>query len=259
MLGYLSGVKKLHLIMHLPTVAFDNFDLKWTLKGLARINTHIVKRAQAMSPAVLERIYDVLDMDSEEDIIFWCVCIMAFFLLFRKSNLLPDTKQGFDPLKQLKRSDIIFTGRNIIVGIRWAKNQQFSRELMTFPLPILPGNKICPLQALKRVYNTIPAAGGAHLFQFSDGNSMTYRAFQNKLRLVLRRAEVEFPQDYSSHSFRRGGTTFAFLCGVPSEMIKTLGGWRSDSYLKYLEFPLEARIAASELMRIRIMYQDYDY
>ena len=47
--------------------------------------------------------------------------------------------------------------------------------------------------------------------------------------------------------------TFLFLCGVPGPVIKLLGNWKSDCYMKYIEFPLETRTAASELMKMRIL------
>ena len=36
------------------------------------------------------------------------------------------------------------------------------------------------------------------------------------------------------HSFRRGGATFAFRAGAPSEFIKAQGDWMSDAFLVYL-------------------------
>jgi integrase len=39
---------------------------------------------------------------------------------------------------------------------------------------------------------------------------------------------------YSGHSFRRGGASHALACGVPAEVIKAQGDWRSLSYLDYL-------------------------
>ena len=36
------------------------------------------------------------------------------------------------------------------------------------------------------------------------------------------------------------------------ELIKELGGWRSDCYLRYLDFPMEARMAATELMKLHV-------
>ena len=48
-------------------------------------------------------------------------------------------------------------------------------------------------------------------------------------------AEVgENPAYYSSHSFRRGGATFAHSVGVPAQLIKLMGDWHSDAYERYL-------------------------
>ena len=208
-----------------------------------------------MTPRLLELIHQQLDHDNEVDVVFWCICVTGFFLLFRKSNLIPTSKWGFDGSKQLKRSDLIYTGRNIIVGIRWAKTNQFSRELMTFPLPILNNSPLCPLKAINNVFRLVRnASQDSHLFSLNDGSSFTYSQFQAKLRMVLADAGLKNPQDFSSHSLWRGGCSFSFMCGVPSEIIKMLGNWKSDSYLKYLHFPMEARSAASELMRIRLMH-----
>ena len=37
------------------------------------------------------------------------------------------------------------------------------------------------------------------------------------------------------------------------EVIKLMGNWKSNAYLAYLEFPLETRSAACELMKMRIL------
>ena len=129
LLSFMSGVKKLHWFLGLTTSVFENFQLKLTLSGLRRLNQHVPKQALSITPVILEKIYSVMDFTREEDVVFWCACVFAFFLLFRKSNLVLDKPWSFDGDKQLRRSDLIFTGRHIVVGIRWAKNHQFSREL----------------------------------------------------------------------------------------------------------------------------------
>ena len=251
--AYLSGTKTLHKLLSLSTKGFLGFQLQLTLQGLRRLNKHKVKRAKPMTPAILRRIYTVLNHNNQEHVVFWAICITGFFLLFRKSNLIPDTKNGFEPGKQLRKSDIVFTKNNAVVGIRWAKNEQFSRELLTFPLPRLGNSVLCPVQAIKRVFQVIGSDPDQHLFALKDGSSFTYKQFQSMLRHVLRLAEVPEPQAFKSHSLRRGGTTFLFLCGIPGPVIQVLGSWRSDAYLKYIEFPLETRTAASELMKLRIL------
>ena len=179
---------------------------------------------------------------------------MPFLLLFRKSNLLPNTKYGFDGQRQLRQQDCVvdWRTRRVIVGIRWAKNHQFSRELLMFPLPELPGSVLCPLTALCNVRKMIAHTPQSHVFALPSGASLTYRKFQNLLRSILDQIGVPDSNQYSSHSYRRGGTTFCFLCGIPTEIIQLLGCWRSQAFLSYLEFPLETRTAACELVKARL-------
>ncbi|CAC5393969.1 unnamed protein product [Mytilus coruscus] len=46
---------------------------------------------------------------------------------------------------------------------------------------------------------------------------------------------------YSGHSFRRGGASFALECGLPGEVIQAHGDWRSDAYKAYLDPSLSYR------------------
>ena len=150
------------------------------------------------------------------------------------------------------------SGNHLVVGIRWAKNHQFGRELLTYPLPILH-TWLCPLKALRNVRKYIKPDAHDPLFRLPSGDVFTYRMFQARLRRVLVAVGVDQAKEYSSHSFRRGGATFAYLCGVPAEIIKILGNWKSDCYLKYLHLPLEARIAAAELVKFRLLHMKFKY
>ena len=254
-----AAVEKLHLILGFSVRGFRDYLLRITMMGISRGCTHITKQAQAITPEILCKIHQQLNMNSLEDALFWLCCIMAFFLLFRKSNLVPDTLRGFNPSKQLTWQDLVYTGHNIIVGIRWSKTDQFGRELKTFPLPVIHNSFLCPLNAIRNVLKLRTPDGGEHIFSRGDGTSLTYKQFQNRLRGVLAAVGVPDPQAFTSHSFRRGGATFAYLCGVPTEIIKLLGNWKSDCYQKYLHLPLEARIAASELIKIKLMHARFSY
>ena len=48
------------------------------------------------------------------------------------------------------------------------------------------------------------------------------------------------PQDLSGHSLRRGG--------IPAELIKLQGDWRSDAYMLYLSLPLADRLVLSNII-----------
>ena len=60
------------------------------------------------------------------------------------------------------------------------------------------------------------------------------------------------PDTVSGHSFRRGGATFAALAGVPAELIKLQGDWRSSAYELYIVFPPSQKLSTTELMWSRI-------
>ena len=208
-----------------------------------------------MTPGILKKIHSMLNHNNLLHAVFWGVCILAFLLLFRKSNLIPTLANGFNGRKQLRHTDCLldYQQRKVVVGIRWAKNHQFSRELLTFLLPELPNSVLCPFVAVENIRRLVPWTEQQHLFQLTDGNSLTYRRFQGMLRAFLKKVKVDYPGEYSSHSFRRGGTTFCFLCGVPLPLIKVLGNWKSEAYLLYIEFPLETRTVACELVKKRLL------
>ena len=182
---------------------------------------------------------------------FWAVTLLGFFLLFRKSNLVPDTLEGFQGDKQISWGDLQFLPDRVLCAIRWTKTNQFWEEKLVFPLPKMQESKLCPVKALERVINSRVTVKQHHCFRRANGTSFTYLQLNKKLKEVIQKVG-EDPTQFSSHSVRHGGCTWAFLSGVPPEMIKLLGNWKSDCYLRYLHYPFETRVAASELMKLRI-------
>ena len=49
-------------------------------------------------------------------------------------------------------------------------------------------------------------------------------------------------EEFSSHSLRRGGTTFLGMIGVNLEEIRTRGDGKSDCVYQYLKTPLNMRV-----------------
>ena len=249
-LNYLSGVRTLHILLDLPTHEFDHVLVRLTLKGLHRCNKFVHKPAPPVTLEILDKIYNTLDLSKEDDCIFWAVTLVGFFLLLRKCNLVPDTAGQFNPDKQIKRSDLQVESDHIKVTLRWTKNHQFNNEALVFALPVIEDSNLCPVTAVLRVLYMVAGSGQESIFKRSNGSTYSYRNLQAKLSLVS--DQIGLSQKLTSHSLRAGGATAAFLAGVPSEIIKILGHWKSDVYLKYLRFPHQARLAAGILMRNRI-------
>ena len=189
-----------------------------TLRGLRWLNTHVPRQAAPITSTILLDIRARLDLQNNLHLVFWTICITAFFLLFRKSNLIPDTKHGFDPSKQLKRSDIKILPHYAKVTMRWSKVKQFDRTPISFPLPYMPSSLLCPVTALKTMFSRIRTTQSSHCFTLQDS------------------------------------TSWAFLSGVPMELIKLMGDCKSDCYLKYIQFPLEVKTAVCYLIKMRLRW-----
>ena len=75
------------------------------------------------------------------------------------------------------------------------------------------------------------------------------------LRSILKGAGV--PGNYSSHSYRIGAATSAALAGVPDRVIKVLGRWFSDCYVRYIRTPPpppQRNFAGGSSHRLRHLY-----
>jgi len=65
---------------------------------------------------------------------------------------------------------------------------------------------------------------------YSPAFPLSATAFAKRLRQLLGGRT-----DISCHSFRRGGATWALSSGVPGEVIKVMGDWKSSAYLAYID------------------------
>jgi len=176
--------------------------------------------------------------------------LIAFFMMMRKSNLVPDSAKAFDRSKQLVRGDIEVGEHSLMVRCKWSKTNQDGTGTYSIPISAHPEQRICPVKAYKAMVEKIPGKSDQPAFMVRKGKkvkSLSYRKWQDTLRSWLS-AIGEDPTIFSSHSFRRGGATWAFQCQVPGEMIQTMGDWKSDYYKQYLQFPFESRIQASVRM-----------
>ncbi len=175
---------------------------------------------------------------------FWAVCLVAFFSFLRKSNLLPPSLAGFDTRRHLRREDFTVHSWGLALSIRWSKTIQFSERCFSIPLPLLPGHPLCPVQAVLAAFRLTPAAdisGPAFMLPGPPLSPMLYAKFLSILRSTL--SAINLPaKDFTGHSLRRGGASWAFQMLLPSEIIKSMGDWASDAYMGYLEIPLLSKV-----------------
>ena len=254
MINYLSVVRLVHLENGFPNPLDSHFatNLK---KGTRRLLGDQVSRKLPITPSVLMAIFSQLVFTNSLHVSFWAACTVAFFSFFRKSNLLPESPKG-SKHPYLTRGDISFSAQGAVVSVQWSKTIQYKQRSLVVPLPLIANSPLCPSSSLHMSIKSVPGAAPASSpFLYREGGSqkvLTYSKFHKFLMTCLNRLHLD-SKSYSGHSFRRGGATFALECGVPSELIKTQGDWRSSAYQLYLDPSFQARQKVSSYMSQAIL------
>ena len=250
--NYLSGVKTMHHLLGYPVDHINSFLINLSIKGIARLKPHCVKQSCAITPELLLQMASVLDLSDPSDIVYWCLFLFAFFLFARKSNLVPSSKKDFKEKKFLLRKDVEQENDYLKVSMKWSKTIQFGERILETPLIAIPDSILCPVSAYKRMCKKVKAKMSDPLFTLPDKSCITYRLYQSRLRYVISALKLD-PKCYSTHGFRRGGTTYSFQSNVPSELIQLHGDWKSDAYKKYLAFSFEDKLQVALRMRQHIL------
>ena len=195
--NYLSGVRTFHALLGMPIPDAQEKEMKMFNQGLKRTLDHEVKQAEPITPEILLRISHVVNYTDQIDMVSWVATLIGFTMFLRKSNLVPDTMDEFNPTMQFRR------------------------------LPVLPVNNkaICPVIWTHYMFNKIPASPQEPAFTiWSKGQKTALSANQLIARIRKWLALIKLPdKDYSLHSLRRGGAMFAHQCNIEGDMIKLLG------------------------------------
>ena len=259
--NYLHIIGLLHKELGLKNPLAGNWVLDTLIKGMKRAKGDAVKQKFPITVDLLFSIWHLLNFRSSFDSAFWAICLTAFFGMFRKSHLLVTTAGKFNPLQQFIRSDFSFYPWGVLISVRWSKTIQFRERTISIPLPAIPNSILCPVVAIRHAFSMADSCtDSGQAFCWLDKStlrlrSFTYRYFLDKLRRCL--GSLGLPAElYATHSFRRGGASFAFQAGVPIEMIKLLGDWKSNAVLMYLTVPVNLRInSANQIAKHILQYR----
>ena len=125
--------------------------------------------------------------------------------------------------------DNIENPRVVSVRIKQSKTYPFRHGLaIVLSRTDLP---LCPVAALL-AYLVVWGNRDGPIFLFR-GQPLTHPRLVSELRKALALSGLK-PEKYAGHSFRIGAATTAATCGVPVNVIKTLGRWKSQAYQLYV-------------------------
>ena len=118
-------------------------------------------------------------------------------------------------------------------------NMQNNKHAQGTPMPITITTQkdisICPVKALIN-YLHLRGTQPGPLFILHDGRSVPSYVFTTTLKECIATMGLD-PQQYTSHSFRIGGASFAHQHNFSDIQLQRLGRWKSSAYRRYIRCP----------------------
>jgi hypothetical protein len=234
--NYLNVIRLLHLEAGFKNPLADNFEVNLIKKGVNRQLGLPPKQKEPMTLSILRKIHVLLDVSKPSDLAFWAACVVGFFGFLRKSTLLPASRD-FVEGKILTRADVTnMCIDSFVLIVRQSKVIQFGEKIHS--IPFVRGSEfiLCPVRSVMSHFGASPLGAKRPLFNFLVAGrevALTQESFVSRLKGLLKGVGLN-SGEYSAHSLRRGGASYAFQLGLSPLQIKLRGDWSSDSYEQYI-------------------------
>ncbi|KAJ3824523.1 DNA breaking-rejoining enzyme [Lentinula raphanica] len=231
---YVSAVKKWVIRRGLPWKGGPRLDQ--VLKGVNR-HTPDTSIQEERSPVKIEYLR-ILFQDREGDEGFRrcrnAAAVLLFFGQMRAIEALPHSSDINSYPRLLPRvQDLAESNANgtRILQLPKTKTQQVRGEKVV----LTPnGTEVDPVRALRKHLTANELGPGDPLFAFRNKEGglevLSRSAF---LKTCNKTWKVHGIPRITGHCFRIGGTTHFLLAGVSPDVVKALGRWKSDAFLRY--------------------------
>ena len=196
-----------------------------------------------MTPGLLEKIYKVVKLDKERQLATWVTMLGGFFMVLRKSNLVP-LSRVYDMVHNITRRDVRYHAGVMVVVIRWSKTDQFGQNPDKILMVADKNNPLCPVHWILHMVDKIPAKPD-NLFSYRNKKGLvpvTYRDLMVQMRQWIQEIGVKNPNRYSSHSLRRGASSMARKKQLTDTQIMRLGNWKSQCFRNYIQEDVGSRV-----------------
>ncbi len=254
---YINTVRSFHQLRGFSDPVrsrLDSYALKAVLKGIRRDQQFRPSSKPAITINELRKLRSVLNWSDSKHRTFWAVTVIGFWSFLRASNLMQKTTSGFIDGQHLAVDCLSSTEFGITLRLQHTKTVQFAQKILTIPLVALPGDSLCPVQALIDMWELCPPCSNCSLFIYSAASgsqtALTHSAYNSLLRKVCKVAHISLA--FSAHSLRKGGATCAFAAGVDDTMIKLQGDWVSDAYRRYVFFSMDQRLSVPAAIAAKV-------
>jgi hypothetical protein len=219
--------------------------LQLVLRGVRKVQGSVTNKREPVTIDLLSSMIRVLGrglygpyMDS----LLTAAFLLAFFGFLRCSEF-TTISDHFDPVFHLTMSCVSIVSlpqKMLYLSLHASKTDPFRKgvTIKIFPL----NNYLCPIQAVTKFLTwrkSLTSSPNSPFFLTTSGTPLTRKVFTNCLQGVLQ-CVGQGVAGIKPHSFRIGAATSAAKANIPDHLIKTMGRWSSDCYLRYIHTSLES-------------------
>lgn len=204
------------------------FLVRLLLKGWSKSGARADTR-RPVSFLLLQRLFDALVTvcaDPYEVLLFRCSFALAFFGALRVSEFTAPNARSVAPLAF---ADIVLFSDSVRLRISRSKTDQYGRGTWLSISSIQ--HDCCPVRLLRSFVAVRPHSDS--FLSHRDGSPVTRYQFGAVFKKCLLAVGLP-PSDFGTHSFRIGAATVADASGLPDDVVKRLGRWKSDCFRRYI-------------------------
>lgn len=209
---------------------FSTLEYQQLTTGLTKRSSHQPRRAAPLEWKHIQAIVTFVESTPNVPAAVKPCILIGYNTFLRSSNLLSPTMSSWGGAHTLSAQDLSLSDLGLEISVKSTKTKSDPQPVKT-TIPWSPSSHCCPAMAwFKYVTKIRPWALGP-AFLTDDGAPLTARHVVGFMRLALKNCSDLDPGRISLHSLRRGATQSAAQQGVPHEVIKERGMWRSESGL----------------------------
>lgn len=246
---YLAAIRLLHLEQGHADPLHHADRLKHVLDGMQRCQTSKPHLRQPVTISVLRQLKASLlahrNLSRFDKRLLWSAFTLAFYGFLRGGELTCPFTTQFNPARHLSTQDITISDKALTFTIKTSKTDQLGKSV-TRTIPATKSST-CPVKAMQQYLQLQAQRGYGPLFIWHSGHYLTREALSHILKELVRAASLN-PSSFSSHSFRIGAATTAAATGLPDWLLRSLGRWKSDTYLRYIRTPSAPLEEAATIM-----------
>jgi hypothetical protein len=216
----------------IDTSGIDDAWIPLIVRGGKRVHSEGAKRIRyPLTDDILLRMVREVNDDEEGLNVKSALCV-AFAVFLQSGDFTWDTWSPASHISHLACKHIAFHPSSVTLTLPASKMDQF-RVGTDIYLAGNPLSLLCPLKALKTLFDRYPAPPQAPLFARPFSQPFSKAFFVQAMHFLLLNAGIP-TFGYSGHSLRKGAAVTADHNGISRQHIKLLGRWKSNAVDIYI-------------------------